>query len=154
LSFLYVFLFFSGQIVFLAATNCPWDLDTAMRRRLEKRIFIPLPDYSARVELIQLLIKSITVSEDFELEQLAEMTEGYSGSDLQVAMREASMMPMRRLLDLFSPQQILEMKTNGNISVPRVTMNDFILAVQNTRPSVAANSIGRFKNWEEEFGNK
>jgi SpoVK/Ycf46/Vps4 family AAA+-type ATPase len=125
-----------------------------MRRRLEKRIFIPLPDYSARVELIQLLIKSITVSEDFELEQLAEMTEGYSGSDLQVAMREASMMPMRRLLDIFSPQQILEMKTNGNISVPRVTMNDFILAVQNTRPSVAANSIGRFKSWEEEFGNK
>jgi SpoVK/Ycf46/Vps4 family AAA+-type ATPase len=113
-----------------------------------------LPDYSARVELIQLLMKNITVSEDFQLEQLAEMTEGYSGSDLQVAMREASMMPMRRLLDLFSPPQILEMKNNGNISVPRVTMNDFILAVQNTRPSVAANSIGRFKSWEEEFGNK
>jgi katanin p60 ATPase-containing subunit A1 len=91
-----------------------------MRRRLEKRIYIPLPDYDARIEMIQILIKDLQLSDDVDLERLAVMTEGYSGSDIQIALREASMMPMRRLLDAFSPQQIMEMRRNGEISVPRV----------------------------------
>jgi katanin p60 ATPase-containing subunit A1 len=92
-----------------------------MRRRLEKRIFVPLPDYEARIDLIRLLIRNIVLSDDFEIETLAHMTEGYSGSDLQIALREASMMPMRRLLDLFSPQQIVEMRNRGEINMPRVS---------------------------------
>jgi katanin p60 ATPase-containing subunit A1 len=98
-----------------------------MRRRLEKRIYIPLPDFDARIELIQILIKDLQLSEDVDLERLAAMTEGYSGSDIQIALREASMMPMRRLLDAFSPQQIMEMRRNGEISVPRVSVSVVLL---------------------------
>ena len=43
----------SGILV-LGATNCPWDLDPAIRRRFEKRIYIPLPELPARRALIDL----------------------------------------------------------------------------------------------------
>lgn len=125
-----------------------------MRRRLEKRIYISLPDQSARMELVTIFLKSIPISDDVNNIELANRTDGYSGADIQIAFREASMMPMRRLLSIFSPSQISEMKQSGNLAVPKVTMADFILALQNTRPSVSAQSIRRYKDWEAEFSNK
>jgi katanin p60 ATPase-containing subunit A1 len=41
----------------LAATNFPWDIDEALRRRLEKRIYIPLPAAREREELLRLALK-------------------------------------------------------------------------------------------------
>ena len=48
-----------GQV--LAATNFPWDLDEALRRRLEKRIYIPLPDLDARRDLLKINLKDVEV---------------------------------------------------------------------------------------------
>ncbi len=45
------------QVMVLAATNFPWDIDEALRRRLEKRVYIPLPGPSEREELIRLSLK-------------------------------------------------------------------------------------------------
>ncbi len=108
------------DVLLLAATNCPWDLDPAMRRRLEKRIYIALPDYGARLELVNLFLQSVPVSDDVDCIELALRTEGYSGADIQIAFRDASMMPLRRLLNIFSPSQISEMKKNGELIVPKV----------------------------------
>lgn len=45
------------QVMVLAATNFPWDIDEALRRRLEKRIYIPLPAAPERQELLRLALK-------------------------------------------------------------------------------------------------
>lgn len=45
------------QVMVLAATNFPWDIDEALRRRLEKRIYIPLPAVAERSELLRLALK-------------------------------------------------------------------------------------------------
>mgnify|MGYP001111322918 FL=1 len=69
-------------VVVLGATNMPWEIDEAMRRRLEKRIYIPLPDYKARVALFKLNLRSLALSEDVDIDALATATDGYSGADL------------------------------------------------------------------------
>jgi len=138
----------------LAASNCPWDLDPAMRRRLEKRIYIPLPNYEARVSLLELLLRSIAVDTEVSIPKLAEISEGYSGSDLHVACRDAAMMPMRRLLEDFPPELLTSMQANGNLEIPSLTMDDFYQAFANTKPSVSAQSISRYLAWEQEFSNK
>ena len=80
----------------LAATNRPWDLDDAIRRRLEKRIYIPLPTAVGREQLFSINLKGVKIAEDVKYETLISMTEGYSGADLANVCRDAAMMPLRK----------------------------------------------------------
>ena len=72
----------SKMIMVLGATNHPWDLDDAMRRRLEKRIYIPLPDHETRKQLLEINLKEVPVDDDVDLNSIATQLEGYSGSDI------------------------------------------------------------------------
>ena len=87
----------SGVLV-LGATNIPWQLDSAIRRRFERRIFIPLPDEQARTKMFELNVGETpnNVTHD-EFKKLGAMTEGYSGSDIAIAVRDALMEPIRKL---------------------------------------------------------
>jgi len=84
-------------VLVLGATNCPWELDSAIRRRFEKRIYIPLPDSVARKVQFQIRLGATPnnlVEDDFNI--LADTSDGYSGSDITVVVKEAMMMPVRR----------------------------------------------------------
>lgn len=137
----------ADNVMVLCTTNCPWDLDEAMRRRLEKRIYIPLPDFMGRLDMFTICLKDIPVGE-VNLATLAELTEGYSGADVHLVCREASMIPMRKLLARNSPAEI---KTK-RLEIPKVEFEDFELAIASTRPSVAAAGIERFEVWSRDFG--
>ena len=83
-------------ILVLGATNTPWSLDPAMRRRFEKRIYIALPSEEARSHMFGIHLGDTETSmcpADFE--ELGKISEGYSGSDISVAVREALMQPLR-----------------------------------------------------------
>jgi katanin p60 ATPase-containing subunit A1 len=80
----------------LAATNRPWDLDEAIRRRLEKRVYIPLPTQRGREALFEINLKSLSLSPDVNFQKLAAKTDGYSGADISCVCRDAAMMPLRR----------------------------------------------------------
>ncbi|KAJ2058780.1 Vacuolar protein sorting-associated protein 4 [Coemansia sp. S146] len=85
-------------VLVLGATNIPWALDSAIRRRFEKRIYIPLPDAAARARMFQLHIGNTPCTltqRDYKM--LAERTEGYSGSDIAVIVRDALMQPIRKV---------------------------------------------------------
>jgi katanin p60 ATPase-containing subunit A1 len=84
------------NVIVLAATNRPWDLDEAFRRRLEKRIYIPLPSDKGRQQLFDINLKAIKIDENVEYLELIRLTKGYSGADISNVCREAAMMPMRR----------------------------------------------------------
>lgn len=92
------------NVMVLAATNRPQDLDEAFRRRLEKRIYIPLPNEKGRKQLFEINLKGIKMSEDVKLDALVKKTKGYSGADIANVCRDAAMMPMRK--------KILEGKLN------------------------------------------
>lgn len=70
------------MVMVLGATNHPWDLDDAMRRRLEKRIYIPLPDLDTRKQLLEINLKEVPLDTDVDLDTIAGKLEGYSGSDI------------------------------------------------------------------------
>jgi len=86
-----------GGVLVLGATNVPWELDPAMRRRFEKRVYIALPEASARSVMFKLNLGDTPNSlsgQDFA--DLGEKCEGYSGSDVAVVVREALMEPLRK----------------------------------------------------------
>lgn len=93
-------------VIVLGATNFPWDIDEALRRRLEKRIYIPLPDYSGRHALLKINLRDITLDENVDLEDIANKLDGYSGADITTVCRDTSMMGMRRRIDGLSIEQV------------------------------------------------
>ncbi|KAL3924210.1 MAG: hypothetical protein SGILL_001187 [Bacillariaceae sp.] len=86
-----------AQILVLGATNIPWELDAAIRRRFEKRVYIPLPEAEARSYMVKLHLGDTPndLSED-DFDRLGQITKGASGSDIKVLVKEALMQPLRR----------------------------------------------------------
>merc|ERR1719483_2024010 len=85
-------------VLVLGATNIPWVLDAAIRRRFEKRIYIDLPDEHARTHMFKLNMGDTpcTITEE-EYRQLGSRTDGYSGSDISIVVRDALMQPVRKV---------------------------------------------------------
>ncbi|KAL7031243.1 hypothetical protein ACKWTF_006943 [Chironomus riparius] len=88
----------SEGILVLGATNIPWVLDSAIRRRFEKRIYIPLPEEQARMVMFKIhLGNTAHILTEENLKQLAKQTEGYSGADISIIVRDALMQPVRKV---------------------------------------------------------
>ncbi|CAG2101635.1 unnamed protein product [Medioppia subpectinata] len=86
----------NDQVLVLGATNIPWVLDAAIRRRFEKRIYIPLPEEHGRLEIIKINIGNTANSlNDQDMRVLAKKTHGFSGADISVLVRDALMQPVR-----------------------------------------------------------
>lgn len=84
-------------VLVLGASNVPWELDPAIRRRFEKRIYIPLPDIHARTAMFKIRLgKTPNELSEEDFIELGKTSEGYSGSDISVVVKEAMMMPVRR----------------------------------------------------------
>ncbi|KAL3689086.1 hypothetical protein R1sor_015395 [Riccia sorocarpa] len=137
-------------VMVLAATNFPWDLDEALRRRLEKRIYIPLPNEESRRDLIKINLKDVDIAADVDIEELARRTEGYSGDDLTNICRDASMNGMRRKIAGKTPDEIKGM-TKDQMYEP-VAMRDFDDALNKISRSVSTSDIERHEKWLAEFG--
>lgn len=83
-------------VLVLGATNLPWGLDSAIRRRFEKKVYIPLPDYPGRIYMLKLcLSKTPNSLTEAHIEQLTKDTEGYSGADISILVRDAAYQPVR-----------------------------------------------------------
>jgi len=87
----------SDGVLVLGATNTPWSLDPAIRRRFEKRIYIPLPSSAARRRMFELNIgETPNDLSQHDFKQLGKKSDGYSGSDISIVVREALMQPIRK----------------------------------------------------------
>lgn len=124
----------------LAATNRPQDLDEALRRRLEKRVYIPLPSAEGREQLLKINMKELEVEGDINWQHIVDKTEGYSGADMSNICREAAMMPLRRRLKASGIDINAIDELRKAIDVP-VSMKDFDDALQNISPSVSQKSL-------------
>ncbi|XP_028118877.1 uncharacterized protein LOC114316419 isoform X2 [Camellia sinensis] len=86
------------KILVLAATNRPFDLDEAIIRRFERRIMVGLPSPDNREKILRTLLAKEKVDEALDIKELANLTEGYSGSDLKNFCTTAAYRPVRELI--------------------------------------------------------
>ncbi|KAI0985014.1 hypothetical protein GJ496_001093, partial [Pomphorhynchus laevis] len=140
----------SSTVMVIGATNFPWDLDEAIRRRLEKRVYIPLPDHEAREQLLILNLKNITLSGDVDTRDLAVRLDGYSGSDITNVCRDASMMAMRRKFSGLTMDEIIKIPEQ-ELQLP-TCHQDFIDSINKISPSVSKKDTIKYEKWIDDFG--
>ncbi|KAM0935885.1 putative microtubule-severing ATPase [Dioscorea sansibarensis] len=136
------------QILLIGATNRPQELDEAARRRLTKRLYIPLPS-AARAWIIRNLLEKdglFKLSEE-DTVAICRLTEGYSGSDMKNLVKDASMGPLREAL-----RQGIEITKLQKEDMRPVTLQDFENALQEVRPSVSSNELNTYEDWNRQFG--
>jgi len=140
----------SKVVMVLAATNFPWDIDEALRRRLEKRIYIPPPSDEGREALLKINLKEVAASDDVELGTIAQKLDGYSGADITNVCRDASMMSMRRKIAGLTPEEIRNLPRE-ELDLP-VSMQDFEAAIRKCNKSVSKEDLVKYEKWMLEFG--
>jgi vacuolar protein-sorting-associated protein 4 len=169
-------------VLVLGATNIPWSLDSAIRRRFEKRIYIPLPEGPARARMFQIHVKNTPCTlSPADYKQLGEMTVRFSGADVGIAVREALMQPIRKVQsathykwvtapDRHNPSKTRQYLTpcspgdpdakamtwldiNGDdLLEPALGMADFLKSIKSTRPTVSDADIAEHLKFTSEFG--
>jgi vacuolar protein-sorting-associated protein 4 len=88
----------SKGVLILGATNIPWQLDAAIRRRFQRRVHISLPDTPARMRMFELAVGDTKCEmNQNDYKTLAQMSDGYSGSDISIAVQDALMQPVRKI---------------------------------------------------------
>ncbi|ROV89330.1 hypothetical protein VMCG_09627 [Cytospora schulzeri] len=137
----------ANRVLVLAATNLPWAIDEAARRRFVRRQYIPLPEAETRAVQLKTLLgqqKHVLTDEDFA--KLVEMTDGFSGSDITALAKDAAMGPLRSL-----GEALLHMTMED---IRPIELQDFVASLQTIRPSVGKAGIKEHEDWAREFGER
>ncbi|KAL4858781.1 Protein SUPPRESSOR OF K(+) TRANSPORT GROWTH DEFECT 1 [Chlorella vulgaris] len=169
------------RVLMLGATNLPYSLDQAVRRRFDKRIYIPLPEAPARASMFKIhLGDTPNALTQAEFDQLGLRTEGFSGSDVAVVVKDVLMQPVRKTQDAThfrrarDPQtgkEVLEPCSPGDqgafeatlqtladkglaemVHPPRITFRDFEMVLLRARPTVSQNDLESYQKFTAEFG--
>ncbi|KAK4293542.1 hypothetical protein Pmani_033767 [Petrolisthes manimaculis] len=170
-------------VLVLGATNIPWVLDAAIRRRFEKRIYIPLPGEHARTFMFKLNLgdTSHSLTED-DFRYIGSKTEGYSGADISIVVRDALMQPVRKVQtathfkysrgpsredpnifrdDLLTPcspgdhgamEMTWEQVRGEELLEPVVSMREMMLSLADSKPSVNDHDLDKLRKFTEDFG--
>ncbi|XP_026901801.2 fidgetin-like protein 1 isoform X1 [Acinonyx jubatus] len=134
------------RILVVGATNRPQEIDEAARRRLVKRLYIPLPEASARRQMVTKLMsrERCCLSEE-EVSLVVRQSDGFSGADVTQLCREASLGPIRSL-------QAADIATVTPDQVRPIAFIDFENAFRTVRPSVSPKDLELYENWNRTFG--
>ncbi len=132
-------------LVTVGATNTPWDIDAAMRRRFERRVYVTLPTTEARGIMFQIHTRGVKLDSDVSFEELAKYTAGYSAADIALLCREALMHPIREL----DADGALK---DASIQPRAPNFNDFVVSMENIKPSVSPKELARYEEWKDQFG--
>ena len=143
------------RVLVLAATNRPFDLDDAVLRRMPRRMLVDLPDEKNREQILRVILSKERLSDDFNFGAVAQMTEGYSGSDLKNLCIAAAYIPIRELLKKEKKDQskgIQSLATSDKIRALKIT--DFEEAKKEFSASVSENaqSVAELRRWNEMYG--
>lgn len=134
------------RVLFIGATNRPQDLDEAVRRRFVKRLYVPLPDQSAREQLLKILLKNHRSNlTEKDVNDVALMTNEFSGADIKWLCQDAAMEPLRLIPD----DKMLEIDVKD---IRPLEKFDFVTSLKRIRPSVATADLTAMVEWDRLYG--
>ena len=138
-------------VLTIAATNLPWLLDKAILSRFEKKIFVPLPDDKARESILRIHLEHQGIESDVSYKELAVMTEGYSGRELECISQEV----VSRIIRELNPQipELVDWGFNTvqsyELKLRPIGKKDFETALACSRPEITTYDLQRFTDWKQ-----
>jgi len=125
-----------NDVVVIAATNRPDMIDPALLRpgRFDRILSTQMPDKKSRSDIFKIHTAKIPLSPDVNINKLVELTENFSGADIESVCREAAMLALRE-----------------SIKSKEVRMDHFLGALKKTGPSLSSEDAKRYKEIEEEL---
>ena len=170
----------SGRVLVLAATNTPYQLDQAVRRRFDKRIYIPLPDEAARAHMFKVHLGETPHDlTHADYDRLGTQAEGFSGSDIDHVVKDVLYEPVRKTQEAThfktvpqpdgtehyvpcSPgdpaawpctlETLADKGYAAQVHPPKITKNDFVKVLLKARPTVAKADLEVHEKFTAEFG--
>ncbi|KAF9888346.1 hypothetical protein FE257_008779 [Aspergillus nanangensis] len=136
-----------SRVLVLAATNLPWDIDEAARRRFVRRQYIPLPEPHVRDQQLRRLLSHQNQDlTDGDINALVQVTDGFSGSDITALAKDAAMGPLRNLGEalLYTPMD----------QIRAIRFQDFQASLTSIRPSVSSEGLREYEDWAKQFGER
>ncbi|PHT29376.1 hypothetical protein CQW23_31027 [Capsicum baccatum] len=156
------------RVLVLAATNRPVDLDEAVIRRLPRRLMVNLPDAPSRTKILKVILAKEDLARDVDLESVASMTDGYSGSDLKNLCATAAYRPIRDILErkkryyisfvdeqaAASADSIPAPALSSSVDLQPLNMDDFRYSHQKVCASVSSESTNMTEllQWNDLYG--
>ncbi|XP_047091259.1 uncharacterized protein LOC124703095 isoform X2 [Lolium rigidum] len=149
------------RVLVLGATNRPFDLDEAVIRRFPRRLMVNLPDASNREKILKVILAKEELGQDTDLDSLANMTDGYSGSDLKNLCVTAAHFPIREILEKEKKEKNVakaegrpEPALHGSEDVRPLSLDDFKSAHEQVCASVSSDSanMNELVQWNELYG--
>jgi transitional endoplasmic reticulum ATPase len=144
-----------GRVVVIGATNRPNAIDPALRRpgRFDREVGINVPDREGRLSILKIHTRNMPLAKNVNLDELARITHGFVGADINALAKEAAMNVLRNLLP--------KLKMEENVPIPeeilqglQVTHKDFQEALRIVRPSAMREVLVETPNigWDDVGG--
>ncbi|KAJ6710482.1 P-LOOP NUCLEOSIDE TRIPHOSPHATE HYDROLASE SUPERFAMILY PROTEIN [Salix koriyanagi] len=149
------------RVLVLAATNRPFDLDEAVIRRLPRRLMVNLPDAPNREKILRVILAKEDLAPDVDLEAVANMTDGYSGSDIKNLCVTAAHCPIREILEKEKKERTLALAESSPLptlysssDIRPLKMEDFRYAHEQVCASVSSEStnMNELLQWNDLYG--
>ncbi|CAN4091439.1 unnamed protein product [Withania somnifera] len=149
------------RVLVLAATNRPFDLDEAVIRRLPRRLMVNLPDALNREKILGVILAKEELAPNVNVEAIANMTEGYSGSDLKNLCVSAAHCPIREILEKEKKEKAWSIAENrptptlySSSDIRPLNMDDFKYAHEQVCASVSSESsnMNELLQWNDLYG--
>jgi len=134
------------HLLVIAATNCPWDIDSAVLRRFPRRIYVPLPDSITRKALLKSLLDKAGdtyISKD-DIKAVVKRLDGFSGSDIASIASEASFGPIRSLGGIDAIQAA------RSSDIRPIQRQDFDKAIDQATKSVSKTLLKQYDQWKQD----
>ncbi len=121
-------------VIVIGATNRPDIIDPALLRpgRFDRLVYVRPPDKKSRIAIFKIHTRNMPLADDVDLNELAELTEGYVGADIEAICREAVMLALRE-----------------NINTEKVEMRHFLEALKKIKPSITESMLSFYERFEE-----